>query len=85
MHTAAFLEVLAPVFGETKFGVAEENLQARTRGAILMAISNKFGPMVVATGNKSETGSWLRNSLWRHGGRVCGSEGCLQDPGLRAR
>ena len=51
---AAFLEVLAPVFGETKFGVAEENLQARTRGAILMAISNKFGPMVVATGNKSE-------------------------------
>ena len=51
---AAFLEVLAPVFGETEFGVAEENLQARTRGAILMAISNKFGPMVVATGNKSE-------------------------------
>ena len=35
-------------------GTAEENLQARTRGAILMAISNKHGPMVVATGNKSE-------------------------------
>ena len=51
---AAFLEVLAPVFAETEFGVAEENLQARARGAILMAISNKFGPMVVATGNKSE-------------------------------
>jgi len=34
--------------------VAEENLQARARGAILMAISNKHGPMVVATGNKSE-------------------------------
>ena len=51
---AAFLDVLAPVFSETEFGVAEENLQARARGALLMAISNKFGPMVVATGNKSE-------------------------------
>ncbi len=51
---AAFLDVLEPVFSGTEFGVAEENLQARARGAILMAISNKFGPMVVATGNKSE-------------------------------
>lgn len=49
-----FLEALAPVFGEIPFGVAEENLQARTRGAILMALSNKLGPMVLATGNKSE-------------------------------
>lgn len=51
---ASFLEILDPVFDGTDFGVAEENLQARARGAILMAISNKFGPMVVATGNKSE-------------------------------
>ena len=51
---AAFLEILDPVFDGTDFGVAEENLQARARGAILMAVSNKFGPMVVATGNKSE-------------------------------
>ncbi len=50
----AFLDSLDPVFAGTEFGVAEENLQARIRGAILMAISNKFGPMVVATGNKSE-------------------------------
>ena len=50
----AFLESLDPVFAGTDFGTAEENLQARTRGAILMAISNKHGPMVVATGNKSE-------------------------------
>ena len=50
----SYLEALAPVFEEMPFGVAEENLQARTRGAILMAISNKHGPMVVATGNKSE-------------------------------
>ena len=49
-----FAEALAPVFAGTEFDVAEENLQARIRGAILMAVSNKFGGMVVATGNKSE-------------------------------
>ena len=48
------LDTLDPLFEGTEFGVAEENLQARSRGATLMAISNKFGPMVVATGNKSE-------------------------------
>jgi len=51
---SAHLDALAGVFGGTEFGVAEENLQARSRGAILMAISNKFGPMVLTTGNKSE-------------------------------
>jgi len=50
----AYLQTLAPVFADEPFGVAEENLQARIRGAILMAASNKFGGMVVATGNKSE-------------------------------
>jgi NAD+ synthase (glutamine-hydrolysing) len=50
----SFLQSLAPVFGDTGFGVAEENLQARSRGAMLMGISNKHGPMVIATGNKSE-------------------------------
>ena len=50
----AYLDTLAPLFEATESGVAEENLQARIRGATLMAISNKFGPMVVATGNKSE-------------------------------
>jgi NAD+ synthase (glutamine-hydrolysing) len=50
----AFLDALTPVFAGTEFGTSEENLQARTRGAMLMAISNKHGPMVVATGNKSE-------------------------------
>ncbi|HKZ18777.1 MAG TPA: NAD+ synthase [Acidimicrobiia bacterium] len=49
-----YLNVLGPLFGDEPFGVAEENLQARIRGALLMAISNRFGPMVVATGNKSE-------------------------------
>jgi NAD+ synthase (glutamine-hydrolysing) len=51
---AEFLDALAPVFEGTEFDVAEENLQARIRGAIIMAVSNKFGSMVVATGNKSE-------------------------------
>jgi NAD+ synthase (glutamine-hydrolysing) len=51
---AAHLDGLGVVFAGTDFGVAEENLQARARGATLMAISNKHGPMVVATGNKSE-------------------------------
>jgi NAD+ synthase (glutamine-hydrolysing) len=51
---ADYLKALAPVFGDSEFGVAEENIQARIRGAILMAISNKLGPMVLATGNKSE-------------------------------
>ncbi len=51
---AGFLDALDPVFAGTPPGVAEENLQARIRGAVLMALSNKFGGMVVATGNKSE-------------------------------
>lgn len=51
---AAHLEALAPIFEETSFSVAEENLQARARGTVAMAVSNKFGPMVLATGNKSE-------------------------------
>lgn len=50
----AHLKALEPVFAGTEFGVAEENLQARVRGALIMAVSNKFGGMVVATGNKSE-------------------------------
>ncbi len=50
----AFLNTLKPVFGQTEFGVAEENLQSRSRGTILMGISNKFGHMLLNTGNKSE-------------------------------
>lgn len=50
----AFLKTLDGLFADTEFGVAEENLQARARGTVLMGLSNKFGPMVLATGNKSE-------------------------------
>jgi NAD+ synthase (glutamine-hydrolysing) len=49
-----YLDGLAGLFDGTEPDVAEENLQARIRGNLLMALSNKFGGMVLATGNKSE-------------------------------
>ena len=49
-----YLDTLAPLFAGTAPGVAEENLQARIRGALLMALSNKYGCLVLTTGNKSE-------------------------------
>ncbi|MCL6708108.1 NAD+ synthase [Pseudomonas sp. R2.Fl] len=49
-----FLSALSEMFEGTESGITEENLQSRARGTILMAISNKFGSMVVTTGNKSE-------------------------------
>lgn len=51
---AGLTESLAPLFQGLRTDVTEENIQSRARGTILMAISNKFGPMVVTTGNKSE-------------------------------
>jgi len=52
---AAFLAMLADSFAGLEPGLAEENLQARIRGTILMTMSNKFGWMVLTTANKSET------------------------------
>jgi NAD+ synthase (glutamine-hydrolysing) len=49
-----YLKALAPVFGTLAPDVTEENIQARVRGNYLMALSNKFGSMVLSTGNKSE-------------------------------
>jgi NAD+ synthase (glutamine-hydrolysing) len=49
-----FLQALAPVFGDRAPDVAEENLQSRCRGAMLMALSNKLGGLLLTTGNKSE-------------------------------
>jgi NAD+ synthase (glutamine-hydrolysing) len=49
-----FRKTLAPEFGGLPFDTAEENLQARIRGMLLMALSNKFGSIVLTTGNKSE-------------------------------
>ncbi len=50
----AFMTALSEHFKGTQSGLAEENLQARIRGTVLMALSNKFGGLVLSTGNKSE-------------------------------
>jgi NAD+ synthase (glutamine-hydrolysing) len=50
----SFDRLLAPIFQDTTFGIAEENLQSRIRGNLLMAIANKFGYLLLSTGNKSE-------------------------------
>lgn len=47
-------QTLGPLFEGTEFGVAEENIQSRIRGNLLMAIANKFGHLLLSTGNKSE-------------------------------
>ncbi|HAN38071.1 MAG TPA: NAD+ synthase, partial [Chitinophagaceae bacterium] len=50
----SFLQQLQPIFGNLPFGLAEENTQSRTRGNLLMAISNKLGYILLNTSNKSE-------------------------------
>ena len=50
----AYDEILQPLFAGTEFGIAEENIQSRIRGNLLMAIANKFGYLLLSTGNKSE-------------------------------
>ena len=50
----SFLTELKPLFGDLPFGIAEENIQSRTRGNLLMAVANKFGYILLNTSNKSE-------------------------------
>ena len=50
----SFLHTLQPVFGDLPFSLAEENIQSRSRGNLLMAIANKFGYILLNTSNKSE-------------------------------
>lgn len=52
----AFLDMLGPTFDGREMDVTEENIQPRIRGTLLMALSNKFGWLVLTTGNKSEVG-----------------------------
>ncbi len=52
----SYLDSLQPVFADRPADVTEENVQARIRGSVLMAMSNKFGALVLTTGNKSELG-----------------------------
>ena len=75
-------KTLAEVFAGQKENVTEENIQSRARGNLLMALSNKFGALVLSTGNKSELGRWLLHSLWRHGGWAGRDLRRPQDPGV---
>jgi NAD+ synthase len=72
---AALGETLSPVFANTGAGTTEENIQSRLRGLILMAISNKFGPMVLTTGNKSEMSVGYATLY----GDMCGGYNVLKD------
>jgi NAD+ synthase len=71
----AFAAVLAESFKGKKPDIAEENIQSRIRGAILMALSNKFGPMVLTTGNKSEMSVGYATLY----GDMCGGYNVLKD------
>jgi NAD+ synthase len=68
-------ETLAAPFAGTQAGVTEENIQSRLRGVILMALSNKFGPMVLTTGNKSEMSVGYATLY----GDMCGGYNVLKD------
>jgi NAD+ synthase len=68
-------ETLAPAFAGTQSGTSEENIQSRLRGVILMAISNKFGLMVLTTGNKSEMSVGYATLY----GDMCGGYNVLKD------
>jgi NAD+ synthase (glutamine-hydrolysing) len=71
----AYLDLLSPIFDKRPFDTTEENLQARIRGMILMAISNKLGYIVLSTGNKSEMAVGY-STLY---GDMCGGLGVLVD------
>ena len=77
-------KALAPVFAGLSRDVTEENLQARARGTILMAISNKFGLMVVTTGNKSEMSVGYATLYGDMNGGFNPIKDLLQDRGLSA-
>jgi NAD+ synthase len=72
---AAFGQMLEPLFEGTAAGVAEENIQARSRGLTLMALSNKLGAMVLTTGNKSEMSVGYATLY----GDMCGGYSVLKD------
>lgn len=71
----AFGAMLAPHFAGTNADITEENLQSRSRGLTLMALSNKFGPMVLSTGNKSEMSTGYATLY----GDMCGGYAVLKD------
>ena len=72
---AAFKQMLSPLFEGTGTGVTEENIQSRSRGLLLMAMSNKFGSMLLTTGNKSEMSVGYATLY----GDMCGGYSVLKD------
>jgi NAD+ synthase (glutamine-hydrolysing) len=72
---AAMEATLAPLFAGTQPGLAEENIQARLRGNILMALSNKFGHLLLTTGNKSEVATGYCTLY----GDMCGGLALISD------
>ncbi|MBL0318267.1 MAG: NAD+ synthase [Alphaproteobacteria bacterium] len=70
-----FQQQLAPIFRDVKSDVTEENMQSRIRGLLLMSISNKFGSLVLATGNKSEMATGY-STLY---GDMCGGFAPIKD------
>lgn len=70
-----FMDMLGPMFEGTTPGTAEENIQSRSRAVTLMALSNKFGPMLVTTGNKSEMAVGYATLY----GDMCGGYNPLKD------
>ena len=71
----AFDTALSPLFANRQADITEENIQSRSRGLILMAISNKFGDMVLTTGNKSEMSVGYATLY----GDMCGGYSVLKD------
>jgi NAD+ synthase len=71
----AFGAMLGPVFGNRPPDITEENLQSRIRGVTLMALSNKFGDMLLTTGNKSEMSTGYATIY----GDMCGGYSVLKD------
>ena len=71
----AFAQMLSSQFAGTQSGIAEENLQSRSRAVLLMALSNKFGYMVLTTGNKSEMAVGYATLY----GDMCGGYNALKD------
>jgi NAD+ synthase len=71
----AFGAMLRPIFADRPLDITEENIQSRIRGVLLMAISNKMGPMVLTTGNKSEMSVGYATLY----GDMCGGYSVLKD------
>lgn len=71
----AFAGMLAPAFGNRPPDITEENIQSRIRGVTLMALSNKFGSMLLTTGNKSEMSTGYATIY----GDMCGGYSVLKD------